>query len=64
MANIDFTQVPALPELSNPPTHNELRALADAAYAQYIALGGKVPSDKIRKTGRIARFRRAPRLFP
>jgi hypothetical protein len=42
MANIDFTQVPALPELSNPPTHNELRALADAAYAQYIALGGKV----------------------
>jgi len=39
---IDFTNVPELPALSNPPTHNELRALADAAYAQYIALGGKV----------------------
>ena len=39
---IDFTNVPELPELSNPPTHAELRKLADAAYAQYIALGGKV----------------------
>jgi hypothetical protein len=45
MANtnaIDFASVPALPELSNPPTHAELRRLADAAYAQFIALGGKV----------------------
>ena len=39
---IDFTQVPELPTLSNPPTHAELRRLADAAYAQFIALGGKV----------------------
>jgi len=39
---IDFTNVPELPALSNPPTHAELRRLADAAYAQYIALGGKV----------------------
>lgn len=41
-ATVDFATVPALPTLSNPPTHAELRALADAAYAQFIALGGKV----------------------
>jgi hypothetical protein len=39
---IDFTQVPALPPISKPATHTELRKLADAAYAQFIALGGKV----------------------
>lgn len=40
--SVDFASVPVLPEISNPATHKELRALADAAYAQYIALGGKV----------------------
>ena len=39
---IDFTNVPALPQISKPATHAELRRLADAAYAQFIALGGKV----------------------
>ena len=41
-ATVDFGAVPVLLEISNPITHKELRALADAAYAQYIALGGKV----------------------
>lgn len=41
-ATIDFTKVPALPPISKPATHAELRRLADAAYAQFIALGGKV----------------------
>ncbi len=39
---IDFANVPALPPISNPATHAELKRLADAAYAQFIALGGKV----------------------
>ncbi len=42
MSKVDFNSIPVLPALSDPPTHAELRALADAAYAQYIALGGKV----------------------
>ena len=42
MTKVDFNSIPVLPSLSNPPTHSELRALADAAYAQFIALGGKV----------------------
>jgi hypothetical protein len=40
--NIDFASIPVLPVISKPATHSELRKLADAAYAQYIALGGKV----------------------
>jgi len=40
--NIDFASIPALPAISKPATHSELRRLADAAYAQFIALGGKV----------------------
>ncbi len=42
MSKVDFNSIPVLPTLSNPPTHAELRRLADAAYAQFIALGGKV----------------------
>jgi len=44
MANtvINFDKVPELPPISKPASHSELRRLADAAYAQYIALGGKV----------------------
>ena len=41
-AAINFNEVPELPPISKPATHAELVRLADAAYAQFIALGGKV----------------------